>query len=150
MRSVRAGSIEHRLTLCNEAQALSVLNGAVDGFARAAGLSAASRGDLDLLLEELVTNIFTHGYALDQRGCIHVALRQSAAAVKVTLCDRAPAFDPLARPATGGAATLEAAPIGGVGVALVHRLTSDGRYRRVAGRNLLVLCLRTGRASQPP
>ena len=149
MRSVRAGSIEHRLTLC-DAQTLSALNGAVEAFAHAAGLSAGTRGDLELVLEELVTNIFTHGYGREREGRIHVALRQSGADVDVTLCDRAPAFDPLARPAPVTPATLDATPIGGVGIALVRRLTRDGRYRRVAGRNLLMLRLRAGGANQPP
>ena len=146
MRSVRSGSVEHRLRLGNDAQTLALLTAKIDAFARAAGLSAASRGDLELVLEELVTNIFTHGYGPGRQGCVHVAMRQFGAAVNVTICDRAPAFDPLARPSTGNPASLEDAPIGGVGVALVRRLTSDGRYRRVAGRNLLLLRLRADRA----
>ena len=146
MRSVRSGSVEHRLKLGNDAQTLSILTAAIDTFARTAGLSAASQGDLELVLEELVTNAFTHGYGPGRQGCVHIALRQFGAAVDVTICDRAPAFDPLARPAAGSPATIKDAPIGGVGVVLVRRLTSDGRYRRVAGRNLLVLRLRPGRA----
>lgn len=146
MRSIRSGSVEHRLRLGNDAQALSLLTAAIDAFARAAGLSAASRGDLELVLEELVTNVVTHGYGPDRQGCVHVAMRQSGAAVDVTICDRAPAFDPLARPAASNPATLENAPIGGVGVALVRRLTTHRRYRRVAGRNMLVLRLRPGSA----
>ena len=148
MRPARAGSVEHGLTLCNDAQTLSILTAGVDAFARAARLSAACRGDLDLVLEELVTNIVTHGYGPDRQDCIYAAMRQRGVVVEVTLCDRAPAFDPLARSTAVIPATLDAAPVGGVGIALVRRLTSGGRYRRVAGCNVLILRLRTGRAEQ--
>lgn len=118
-----------------------MLHEAITMFAGAAALAPSCRRDLELLLEELVTNIFNHGYRPDRPGHVHIGLRFFNDTVRITMCDRAPAFDPLAHK-PDNPVMLESANIGGAGIALMRRLTTDRRYVRVAGRNMLAMHLR--------
>ncbi|MGF3027609.1 ATP-binding protein [Methylobacterium aquaticum] len=137
-----AHDVEHRLRLSGDPAALETLNAAVEAFAEAAGLGARQTHDLNLVLEELFTNTVTHGYGPDEVGWVGIVLRSSGGGVQLELSDGGRAFDPLAHPDPPPPAALDEAPIGGLGVALVRRLTRGGRYRRVAGENHLTLELR--------
>lgn len=144
------GAVEHRLALpCDGTAALALLARAVAAFAEAAGLEPRQEHDLGLVLEELVTNTVTHGHGVGRKAGpgaadrIDVALRRLRdGAVQMELRDRARPFNPLASDPVLSAAALEDRPSGGVGVAIVRRLTRDGSYRRADGCNVLVLHLR--------
>lgn len=105
-------------------------------------LDSTLRGELALVLEEVVTNI--HKYSgLGEGDTVEIELALSAGEVNLRVRDRGVAFNPLqeSRRAELGA-DIASAEVGGLGVHLIVRLTDWQRYARVEDYN----CLELGRS----
>lgn len=83
-----------------------------------------------LMLDELLTNVATHGYQ-GRGGPISVHVTFSApATLSAVLRDEAPAFDPTTLVAADVDASIEDRHIGGLGVHFVKKLADRFAYRR--------------------
>lgn len=105
-----------------------------------ADVPAALRGDMRLVLEELMVNTVEYGYPDGRPGQIRILLQPQPDAVAIELIDDGVAFDPLqsATPdLTGDLADRE--QVGGLGVHLARTMTSEMRYTRDADGNHLLL-----------
>jgi len=103
------------------------------GWARA---SASDQSAFQLALEEIVTNIITHGFGSLGDREIEVVLDTPAAGVlRATVSDDAPAYDPLARPPVDTTRPLDERPVGGLGVHLVRQLMDVCLHERLEDRN---------------
>ena len=85
---------------------------------------------MELMLDELVTNIIVHGYRHDH-GRIELQAQVLGQALHVTLRDYAFAYDPLQAPEPDTALALEDRSIGGLGVHFVRRMADQVHYQRV-------------------
>lgn len=96
--------------------------------------------DLQLAVDEAVTNIIVHGYR-DRAGSINVSLaRDENSNVVVRLKDDAPLFDPTATArADLRVSPLEREAAGGYGVELVRQMVDRLHYRTVDHHNELTL-----------
>jgi serine/threonine-protein kinase RsbW len=94
--------------------------------------------DLQLAVEEAITNIIVHGYA-DTPGTIAICCRAGPDEVIVEISDTAPAFDPLRVPEPDTAADLEDREVGGLGIFLARKVTDAATYRYEQGQNILTL-----------
>jgi len=95
---------------------------------------------LNLVLEELFTNIVRHGHQGDSDAPVWVTLSGGGDAVDVTLEDSAPPFNPFAL-AELPAKKRGRRKIGGLGVLLARELTVSRDYAYVFGRNRIRLQL---------
>ncbi|WP_109096840.1 ATP-binding protein [Azospirillum sp. TSH64] len=96
-----------------------------------------------LCLDELVTNIVSHGRGGGGGHGIRVRLETDGLELRAEVEDDADAFDPFAEapsPDLGG--DLESRRIGGLGVFLVGKLMDRASHRREGGLNLTVLAKR--------
>jgi sigma-B regulation protein RsbU (phosphoserine phosphatase) len=100
---------------------------------------------LDLVINEAVTNVINHAFRDLERHDIRIALRNGADAVEIEVTDDGIAFDPVTRLDVAPADDLEHADVGGRGIHLIKRFSTDQRYDRVAGRNRLRV-----RVAKPP
>ena len=112
----------------------------LDTFCRAEGLPADAIWPLRVALDEIVTNIVTHGGG---GRTIDISFRREAAGVEVVIADDGPPFDPLANPEPDVTLPLEARQPGGLGIVFVKSLMDEVRYERKAG-NVLTLWKRIG------
>jgi serine/threonine-protein kinase RsbW len=105
----------------------------VEIFAAGCGIADSVVMDLQLLLEEAVTNPVRHG------GCSFVEVRLTLAdgELRIEVIDDGVAYDPLARPPVDVDAPLEEREIGGLGVHLIRNLADEVKYARVDERNRL-------------
>lgn len=107
-------------------------------------VSAADRHRVELVFEELASNVIRHGYAGSGAGEHRIAaqLRLWPGEAELSLEDHGRPFDPrggAGRPLSG---TLDEVKIGGLGLLLVQQLCSRMDYRRTAdGRNQLMVAL---------
>jgi len=124
---------------------LAALAAFVDRFAAAESLPAEVAFQLNLVLEELVTNTVSHGHA---GGSIHVRLERNGDVVEADLVDRGVAFDPRTLPEPALDAPLAERPVGGLGVFLVRHFVDELDYRREEGCNHLRLRKRVGHGAQ--
>ncbi|WP_116367893.1 SpoIIE family protein phosphatase [Parahaliea mediterranea] len=103
---------------------------------------AQSRSELQLVLEEVITNIFKYS-SLGEHDEVSVTLAIDDGEVRLTVRDAGIPFNPLedGRRATLGA-DIDHAEIGGLGVHLIVQLTDWQRYCRDGNEN----CLELGRS----
>jgi serine/threonine-protein kinase RsbW len=85
---------------------------------------------IEVIFEELVSNTLRHGFAPGSGQSIHVQIAALPSAVELTLEDDGAPFDPFEAPLPAPLASLDGAPLGGLGRPLVTRLSLARRYER--------------------
>src|SRR5499426_948711 len=112
-------------------------------FGQHHGLAPTVVHDLNLALEEILTNIISYGYLDGQEHEIRVRLSARPGEVKAEVEDDGQSFNPLAAPEPHTAKALEERTIGGLGIHLVRTLMDGLEYKRQADRNILTIRKKT-------
>jgi serine/threonine-protein kinase RsbW len=109
----------------------------VERFGAANRIAADVLHDLNVVLDEALNNIITHGFPAGAQGEIVVRLSVQGPAAIVEVIDGGRAFDPLQAPAPDLTLPLRERQPGGVGIHFIRTLMDDVAYRRIDGRNVL-------------
>ena len=113
----------------------------VEEFCVARKISAKIVYRFNLSLDEVLTNIISHGLTQGRHEiAVSVALDDGNLVANVS--DDGPAFDPLSAPAPDIRAPIEERKIGGLGIHLLRTLMDAVEYRRADGRNHLTFRIR--------
>jgi serine/threonine-protein kinase RsbW len=104
-------------------------------FAREVDLPDAVRRDVQMALDEVLSNVVRHGLA--GAGALEVGWGLAGGRVTAEVVDGGPPFNPLSAPAPDTSAPLDRRRPGGLGIALVATIMDDVRYERLGGRNHL-------------
>jgi serine/threonine-protein kinase RsbW len=112
---------------------------AFDGFRTAHDLDAGAVWQVQVALDEILSNIVTHGYEAGTDAFIDLTFVLAGSDLEVTIVDDGPAIDPLAVDTPDLSGSIEARRPGGLGVHLVKGLMDRVDYARRGGRNWLVL-----------
>jgi serine/threonine-protein kinase RsbW/sigma-B regulation protein RsbU (phosphoserine phosphatase) len=113
---------------------------AFDAWAARAGVATGDAYHVNLVVEELVTNVIRHGLGIGHPGTISLRVRQSAEQVlDIELRDDAPPFDPFEVPPPSLTADLDERAVGGLGVHFVRAFMDEHRYLREGGHNVVLL-----------
>jgi anti-sigma regulatory factor (Ser/Thr protein kinase) len=80
--------------------------------------------------EELMTNVVMHGDVDSSQNDVRVQLAVEGTETTLTICDRGQPFGPTQVPARQKVDSLEAAPVGGLGLHLVKQYSSGMEYLR--------------------
>jgi len=94
---------------------------------------------LNVVLDELISNIVKYGYTDDAAHDIHVKLSATDSLVEIGIEDDGKAFDPFAAPEPDLSLPLEQRPVGGLGLHFVRKLMDDIKYKRENNRNYMFL-----------
>ncbi|MDE0701998.1 MAG: ATP-binding protein [Acidimicrobiaceae bacterium] len=112
---------------------------AVDEFGEQQDWSPEVVFKVNLVLEELVINVMTHG-SHEGLAEIEVTVTSSEDLVSIRLSDNGIAFDPLTdAPDPEVTGSVEDRHVGGLGVHLVRTMMDNVSYQRESGRNLLTM-----------
>ena len=114
--------------LANSPAAIQQSRLAVVRFLEPFGIFARTMNRVEVVLEELVSNLNRHGKDVN---VVTVAAGYRGGVVDLIVEDDGAAFDPFAHPEPEPFTNLADAPLGGLGIPLVRRLTSSARYDRV-------------------
>jgi phosphoserine phosphatase RsbU/P len=134
---------ELEIKLNNKVSELERFNQTLTEFGQHHGLDPKIVHDLNLALEEILTNIISYGYTDNREHEIKVRLSVQPGEVKAEVEDDGQPFDPLAAPEPDTAKSLEERPIGGLGIHLVRKLMDNLEYKRQGERNLLTMKKKT-------
>lgn len=97
---------------------------------------------VELVFEEIVTNIVRHGYTDERAHEIDVRITCGDGSVVLAVEDDGRPFDPLQRPDPDKPASIEEATVGGLGILLVRKAATGLRYERTSdGRNRVTVTL---------
>jgi serine/threonine-protein kinase RsbW len=128
-----------RLLITNERVELARVKEDVDRFAAAYGLPSAVLADLQVSLDEVISNIISYGYSDNAAHEIVIQLRIADGALHATIEDDGAPFDPLSVSLVDVEADLSKRPVGGLGIRLIRALNDEVRYERAGNRNRLSL-----------
>jgi serine/threonine-protein kinase RsbW len=95
---------------------------------------------IELVLEELVMNVVRHGHpspAVDDGSSLRLGAQRQGDHLLLCLEDDGIPFDPVASPLPAAPASLAEAPVGGLGLVLVHKSARSLRHERVGDLNRL-------------
>lgn len=104
---------------------------------------------INLVLEECVTNIIRYAFSDNAQHQLDILLSVRPGVIEIVVEDDGTAFDPLSQPLFSPPASLQDADIGGLGIHLMRRYTSQMSYRRKDGRNCLSMSLVMEQVNEP-
>jgi anti-sigma regulatory factor (Ser/Thr protein kinase) len=118
---------------------LTKLEGFTADFAAAAGLSDKDLFALQIVVEELVTNVIDYGEVPAGEHAARVDLTAHDGLLTIVITDRGKEYNPLLREDPDVTLPADQRPIGGLGVHFCKKLTDTQDYERREGRNVLTL-----------
>jgi serine/threonine-protein kinase RsbW len=130
-----------------EPNAISALTERAAGFLGDLGVDVRAAHHVSLVLDEILTNVATHGGA--QGTSASVRLEVAADRVMVEVVDGGAMFDPRNAPDVDLSSSLGERPIGGLGLLLVHRVTEGLAYERIEDRNRTTFWVKRAPVNRP-
>jgi anti-sigma regulatory factor (Ser/Thr protein kinase) len=139
--AVEDNQIAHRYAfgLKNDLSELDVLHQHVQNFGQNTGLSDDCLFEIILCLDELFSNIVSYGFDDERHHLIQFTLELENDVLTLDVEDGGIPFNPLKEKEPQLAYDPKNIKIGGLGIHIVKKLTSDICYQRNRGKNLLTL-----------
>ncbi len=134
-------------TLRNTLDDMAQLPPKLADFAEQAGLPMDVSMPIDIVLDELLLNTISYGYADGRPGTITVRMDVDKD-VTIVIEDDGDPFDPLSVAPPDLETDLEHREIGGLGVHFVRTMMDDVEYQRIDGHNRITLIKRLSTSGQ--
>lgn len=128
-----------KLILKNDFVEIERLAGWVRSFGREHNLPEKLVWEIRLVLEEVVTNIISHGYADRADHAIEISIVNSERDITLSVRDDAQPFNLLDHSQPDLETPLEDRGVGGMGVHIVREIMDEIDYKREADGNLVVM-----------
>jgi anti-sigma regulatory factor (Ser/Thr protein kinase) len=108
-------------------------------FSNQLGLTKKCNCEIDLVLEELFTNIISYGHADKSEHWIKFTISHKNGTLIIRIEDDGMPFNPTKASSPDLKCPLDDRPIGGLGVPLVKHLMNDITYERSGNKNVLTM-----------
>ena len=132
-------AMELLLQLSNNRSEIRNLSNRFDIFAKDNKLANKVIHDVQLALDEVVTNIVEYGYDDDDKHLIDIKFILNEQSLKIIIIDDAKPYNILDKKDPDTSQSLDEKPIGGLGIYLVKRLMTNIDYDYRDGKNHLLL-----------
>ena len=131
------------LTLHNNVEQIALLPEYVETVAKAAQLDNETVFNLNLALEEAVSNVILYAYPEGTDNVVDIEAKADGNQVSFVITDSGKPFDPTAKEEVDIDAEITDRPIGGLGIHLVRTIMDKVSYERKEEKNILTLILTT-------
>jgi len=128
-----------QLVIKNDLSEIETLSRFIDDFATQHQLPTKLAFQINLALEELVTNVISYGYEDPNEHEIRLTLILENGTLRAEMEDDGRAFNPVEAKPPDLDIPLEKRPVGGLGIHLVKNMFDSLDYRRENNRNYLIL-----------
>lgn len=128
-----------RLTLRNRLDDMQQLQPFVCRVAEAWGIDSQKRFQLNLALDEAVSNVVKYGYHQGSEGVIDLTAQRTGNTITFTITDSGEPFDPTASDPVDTSLGIEDRPIGGLGIHLIKQMMDHVSYQYAGNKNILTL-----------
>jgi anti-sigma regulatory factor (Ser/Thr protein kinase) len=125
--------------LQNEVAEISKLAIFIEELGEEFGLSPELVFNLNLVLEEAVSNVILYAYPKEEHQTISLIARKKDNQLIFVLTDSGKEFDPTQAPDADITLSAEDRPIGGLGIFLIRQIMNTVEYQRIEGKNVLTL-----------
>lgn len=132
-------SVEKHIVLQNNISELNTLAAAIEEFAEQTNIGMQVQFNLNLALDELITNIINYAYIDNAVHQIELTLKFSDNQLSAKIIDDGKAFNPTHMPSPDLASEIEERQIGGLGIHFVKTLMDKMEYQRTSEQNHLLL-----------
>lgn len=123
----------------NEVEELDKLAAFVEEVAAELELDPELGMNLNLALEEVVSNVILYAYPKEKDGTINISAANVNDALVFTITDKGKAFDPTKVDEADVTLSAEERPIGGLGIFIVKNIMDEVSYERLDVQNVLTL-----------
>jgi len=142
-----AGADEHAgISITNRLAEIARVAALVESFGASHGVPRAVLNDLNVAVDEAVSNVVRHAYEGESERTIDIRLTVGRGRIAAEIVDDGRAFDPLRRVVRAPRGALEERTVGGLGLLFIQSLMDEVRYRRAGNTNRLTLIKRVGPA----
>ncbi|KAF1086206.1 Sensor histidine kinase YpdA [Sporotomaculum syntrophicum] len=137
IKYLKQKQVEYRVK--NKLEEIPILAADVEDFAAANNLPAQLNFQVNLCLDELLTNTISYGFPEGGEHEILVTIDLQEKMLVITIQDDGMAFNPLKQSKPDLSLGIDERAVGGLGIHLVRNLMDKIEYRREAGKNILVM-----------
>lgn len=130
------------IRLKNELSEMEALVAVLDFFAEHAGIPPRAAFNMNLAVDEFVSNCIKYGYSDGRTGEIEVRLLREDDVLELVMRDDGDAFDPFTAPPPDLESSVEERSVGGLGIHLVRRFADCVSYERADGCNVVAIRLK--------
>lgn len=131
--------METNLVITNKVEELSRLAEQVDFLADNWGLSMPLCMNINLVLEEAVSNIIFYAFEDKEKHDIKIFIALQDDQLKIEIIDDGIAFDPSKSEQADISLPIEERPVGGLGILLISKIMDEVLYIREDNKNKLIL-----------
>lgn len=128
-----------QLILKNDISEIKRLAAFIDEIAEELSLPMDLVFNLNLVLEEAVSNVILYAYPKRIANDISLTANLSANNLVFTLTDSGEPFDPTQAPDADISLSAEERQIGGLGIFLIRNIMNKVEYQRIDGKNVFTL-----------
>ncbi|MDQ1265493.1 MAG: serine/threonine-protein kinase RsbW [Bacteroidota bacterium] len=129
----------YKLTLRNDLKELTTLAAKLEEISELFELGAKMTFQINLCLDELITNTISYGYNDKSEHLINIDFNLDGNKLTIKLIDDGKSFNPLEHEIVSLDTPLEEKPIGGLGIHFVREMTDSLEYTRIDNNNILTL-----------
>jgi anti-sigma regulatory factor (Ser/Thr protein kinase) len=123
----------------NQIGELSSLAERIDGLAEEWKLSQELAMNMNLVIEEAVSNIIFYAFHDSAKHEIAISISVDNSCLTITITDDGIPFNPLAQQQPDINLPAEERPIGGLGIFLISQIMDEMKYERNKNNNILTL-----------
>ena len=131
--------MEKKLVLINEIAEINKLAIFVDELGEELNLAPDLVFNLNLVLEEAVSNVILYAYPKEEHQEIVLTAKMTDKNLIFVLTDSGKEFDPTQAPDADVTLSAEERQIGGLGIFLIRQIMNEVEYQRIEGKNVLTL-----------
>ena len=103
------------------------------------GLSMELQMNLNLVMEEMVTNVIFYAYPQDEEADIELLAKSDGKELTFVLSDQGKEFDPTAKEDADLDVNPAERELGGMGIFIVKNIMNKVTYQRLEGKTLLTM-----------
>jgi sigma-B regulation protein RsbU (phosphoserine phosphatase) len=127
------------LSITNRVDEIARVNQSFNAFAKRHGIAAGVRRKMNVVFEELLSNIVSHAYRDEGEHTIDLRAELSADRLAITITDDGRPFNPFTSAAPDTAVSMEERQMGGLGIHLVRNMMDEVSYSRRTDKNVVIL-----------
>jgi serine/threonine-protein kinase RsbW len=133
-------SVRETFVIANRLEEIPPLAEKIEAFALEHHIGQEKIFQVNLVIDELLTNAISYGYPEDGEHQIAITLALQPAQLVITIIDDGAPFNPiLEAPQVELDASVEERKVGGLGLYFMHSMMDGLDYRRQDGQNCLQL-----------
>ena len=131
--------MEKKLVIKNDISEINKLAFFIEELGEEFGLTPNMVFNLNLVLEEAVSNVILYAYPKETQQEIVLTANKSDKNLIFVLSDTGKEFDPTQAPDADVTLSAEERQIGGLGIFLFRQIMDEVKYQRIDGKNTLTL-----------